>query len=172
LENKNIVAILLVIIAVLALSLSIAIGYIFIISGDSQNNNLSNEVKEIEENIPDINELSFRSLFKEEKCFNLKQGDDWDTNIIRVGIELVYYKKTRHVKNVEQLIMSYDGAIKEIIGTYFQKMTIEQVKLEETKTIAKESLKEEINELFNKGKDEKDREEIIYTVNFSDWFYQ
>ncbi len=170
-ENKNIVVILLVIIAVLTLSLSISIGYIFIISGDSQDK-LTDGLKETEENIPDIDELLFKSLFKEEKYFNLKQGNREDLNVIRVGIELVYYKKTKHVKNVEQLIESYDGAIKEIIGSYFQKMTLEQVKLEETKSITKENLKELINEFLNRGKNEKEREEIIYMVNFSDWFYQ
>jgi flagellar basal body-associated protein FliL len=172
LENKGTIMILLVIIAVLALSLAVSLGYIFIVSGNNQGNSYDTDSNTEVEKVPDIDELESKYLFEEDKYFNLKPDSGAKSNIICVGIELVYYKKVDKVKDVALLIESYDGAIKEMVGSYFQNMTFEQAKIGQTKIESKQALKDQINELLNKGVKEKDKQEVIYMVNFSNWLYQ
>jgi flagellar basal body-associated protein FliL len=159
--------ILLSIVAVLTLVLAAMAGYLLLIAGTPQttagtsNNSL--------QAIPHPDELSRKKLFEEKKYFNLK-SDEGEISVIQVGVELVYFSKVKGIKNVEERITSYESQIKEALGTYFQQMTLEQVKDPGSKKKAKEDLKKQINTLLSSN--EKNQYEIIYDIVFDEWFYQ
>lgn len=118
---------------------------------------------------PPQNELGIKKLFDDKVIYNLKSTNG-EVSVIQVSVAIEYYKKVRGIKNVEDKINSYDSAIKELVGTYFQKMSIDEVKDPNTKLKAKKELTEEINSLLNA--DERDKYKIIYDVIFENWFYQ
>lgn len=158
--------ILLVIIAVLALTLAGLTGYVFF-SGPTKSASSAQPHEMVR---PADDELVVKKLFESKNLFNLKNTDDKKTSVIQANIELVYLKKVSGVKNVEEKIKSYDGAIKELIITYFQNMTLEDVKQPQTKENAKKELVKQLNELLSSS--EKEQKNIIFTINFNEWFYQ
>lgn len=170
LTNRGGFIVLLVIIIILTVSVAIMAGYIFVFSGTSINNaqvlNDNNEIRR-----PTDDELGHMKIFDEKQIFALKNENSTKIPaVIRVGVDLVYYKKIKGIKSCEEKISYFDSEIKESIGTYFQDKTIEQVKDIEFKQKAKEDLKIAINDLLNSN--EKKYNEIIYEVVFYDWIYQ
>ncbi|NSW89877.1 MAG: flagellar basal body-associated FliL family protein [Firmicutes bacterium] len=171
--NKGGFIALLIIIAMLTISVAMLAGYILVFRGAVQNNTEtlkdadSNEIRR-----PSDNEIEHKKLFDDSQFFVLKNGNSMSTktSVIRVGIDMVYFKRVRGIKNCEEKISFFDSEIKELIGTYFQDKTLEQVKDIEFKKKAKEDLKKMINDLLNSN--EKIYNEIIYEVVFYDWFYQ
>jgi len=167
LASKSSFIILLSIVAVLTLVLAAMAGYLLLVAGTPQTT--AGTSNDSVQEIPDPDKLSRKKLFEEKKYFNLK-SDDGEISVIQVGVELVYFNKVKGIKNVEEKITSYESQIKEILGTYFQQMTLEQVKEPESKKKAKEDLKKQINNLICSN--EKIQNEIIYDIVFDEWFYQ
>jgi len=170
LANRGGFIALLVIISILTISVAMLAAYILVFRGTSPNNT---EVLKDSNGIrrPSDDELDHMKLFNEKQFFALKAGNGMKSSpVIRVGIDLVYFKKIKGIKSCGEKISYFDSEIKELIGTYFQDKTIEQVEDIEFKQKAKEDLKSTINDLLNSN--EKIHNEIIYEVVFYDWFYQ
>jgi len=170
LGGKGSFIVLLVIVAVLTLVLAMMAVYLFIVAGTPQNNAESAVHTDINTpQRPDADELGYKKLFEEKKFFNLKSEDNKNP-VIQVEVNLVYFKKIKGIKNVEDKITSFESEIKEAIGTYFQQLTLEQVKDPACKKKAKEDLIKEINNLLSS--DENKHFDIIYDIVFEEWFYQ
>ncbi|HHW30455.1 MAG TPA: flagellar basal body-associated FliL family protein [Clostridiaceae bacterium] len=177
-EGNKTSFILICIIAALSLVIVFLSTYIFVNSGLPHNlidkvtnaNNGSNEVSMNGLKRPSQDELGIKKLFNDKVIYNLKSINDGDNSVIQVSVAIEFYKKVKGIKNVEEKLNSYDSAIKELVGTYFQKMTINEVKDPDTKLRAKKELTNEINKLLNS--DEISEYRIIYDVIFEDWFYQ
>lgn len=157
--------ILLVIIAALAIALASITVYVLV--GGAKDTKETTKTVQITR--PADSELSVKKIF-EKKLLNLKAGDDKKTSVIQISTEIVYFNKVTGVKDIEAKLTSYDGEIKELIGTYFQNLTLEEVKKPETKEKAKKDLTLKINELLNSN--QKTKNDIIYNLNFDEWFYQ
>ena len=84
-----------------------------------------------------------------------------------MNIELQYYK---NIKNAEVKINNNLSEIRELVSTYFQKMTLEEAKAPETKDKARKELTEQINKLLSS--ETEDGKDLIYTVIFERWLYQ
>jgi flagellar basal body-associated protein FliL len=167
LANKSGFIILLVIIAILTVSVSILAGYIFLAGGAQQQHleTLNNIIRR-----PSDKELSSKKLYEEEQYFVLKSEGTSKISFIRIGIDIKFFKKVKGVKNCEEKINGFESEIKELVGTYFQNVAIEEVKDSAFKIKAKEELKTQINDLLNSS--EKIYSEIVYDIVFYDWFYQ
>jgi flagellar basal body-associated protein FliL len=171
LTNKISFVSLLVIIAILTIATAMLAGYIFIFQGvlhDNPENVRQAGFSEIRR--PSDDEIEHKKLFNEGQLFILKNENNTKTSIIRIGIDLVYYKKARGIKNCGEKISLFDSEIKELVGTYFQDKTLEQVKDPEFKKKSKEELKKLINDLLNSN--ERSYSDIVYEIVFYDWFYQ
>lgn len=167
-EGKGSFFILLFIVALLTLTLAVLAGYLFFVADSSKPAvQTTQQAKTI---IPSEDKLERKMLFESKNVFNLKNDDDKKIAVIQVNVELVYYKQVKGVKEVAKLLEAYDGEIKEIIGTYFQNMTLEDVKDLAVKEKAKKDLTKQINEKLTAA--EKEKNDIVYTVNFPVWFYQ
>jgi flagellar basal body-associated protein FliL len=168
LGGKGSFFILLIIVAVLTLALAVLAGYLFFVAGSP---NAVTEVSAKETTVrPSDENLGVYKLYESKEYFNLKNEDESKIAVIRVNVQLVYYKKVKGIKDVAKKIETYDGQLKEIVGTYFQSLTLEEVKKPETKEKAKTDLAKRMNELLTAS--EKEKRDIIYTINFDDWFYQ
>lgn len=179
-EGKGIsFIILLVIVALLSLTLAGLAFYVFITAGStskSATETASN--KESVKVVPKDDELGVMELFKEKRYFNLKQTDDKKMSVISIsGAELQYFVKGEPVKglkaaDIKKKVEAKKKEIIELMGTYFQNITVEEIKLPDAKEKAKKELTNRINELLNHGEKEKDKKEYAYTVIFEEWFYQ
>lgn len=170
-EGKKNYFILIAVIAALALCLTILTGYLLMVqtSSPSAKDKIENG-EDIAQKRPHDNELGFKKLFEEEQFFNLKSEQTQKPPIIVINIQLQYYKKIKGIKNVEEKIARYESSIKELVGTYFQSLSRDDVMNIETKVKAKEELRQKINELLSKSEDEP--KDIIYEIVFDKWFYQ
>ena len=165
-ESKNTHVILLVIIAILTLTLAVMAVYIFLVSGSGPNSNkseVSDEITRVKDE-----DLSVISLFEDDNFFNLKSDDK--LSIIQISAQLKYKKSVKGIKNVDEKINFNLGKIKEIFGTYFQNLTIEDVKKPDAKERANNELVSLINEYLLSN--EKYKEDIVYEIEFDKWFYQ
>lgn len=167
-EGKGSFFILLIIVAFLTLALAVLAGYLFFVAGSPKTTTV--EVQKETTKRPVDEDLEMKKLFEGKKYFNLKNSDDKKIAVIQVNVELVFYKKIKGIKDVKKKIDAYDGEIKEVVGTYFQNMTLDDAKKPEMKEQAKKELAKKLNELLTAS--EKEKKDIIYTVNFEDWFYQ
>lgn len=167
--NKSSFVILIIIIAVLTTAVAMLAGYIFVFEGASQQNQMAsiniNAVKR-----PSDRELGVKKLYEENQYFVLKSEGSSKQSFIRVGVDIKYFKSVKGIKNCEEKINNFDSEMKELIGTYFQELTINEVKNLEFKIKAKTELKTQINDLLNSS--ENINNEIVYDVVFYDWFYQ
>lgn len=167
-EGRGSFFILLVIVAFLTLALAVLAGYIFFVAGTPETKieyvSTDGPIR------PNDEEIAMLKLYEEKEYFNLKNDDPNKIAVIRVNLELVYYKKAGSIKDVAAKLTTYNGEIKEIVGTYFQNLTLDEVKRPETKETAKKDLTKKINELLVAT--EKDKKDVLYTINFEDWFYQ
>jgi len=169
LANKSGFVTLLIIIAVLTMSVAMLAGYIFVFGGMPQQDQIiSGNIDAIRR--PSDKELGTKKLYEENQYFVLKNDNSSKQSFIRVGVDVRYFKSVKGIKNCEEKINNFDGEIKELIGTYFQELSIEQVKNLEFKIKAKAELKTQINDLLNSS--ENIYNEIVYDVVFYDWFYQ
>jgi len=169
LEGKGSFFILLVIVAILALTLAVLAGYLFFIAETPQTRpgitaNVSDAARR-----PADSELASRNLFLEDQVFNLKSEDN-KMSVIQVNVELIYFKKPKGIRNVEEKFDLCEGKMREIVGTYFQNMTIDDAKNPETKAKAANELKTALNQLLTSN--ERQADEVIYEIVFDKWFYQ
>jgi len=166
-KNKAFTIVLLVIVAVLALSLLLFAVIFF------AGNNFSNDASSTSNSIyiPSDEELSSKLLYGEQSALlNLKNENKKSSTppVIKINIELLYYKKVKGV-DAEEKLEIYDKRIKELVSTYFQNMTIEEAMDPETKKKAKDDLINSINEMLLENANI--NRPIIYNVVFSEWFY-
>ena len=169
--GKGSFVVLLIIVAVLTFALAVMASYLFFVAGNptsAQIQYVNTNVGHEPTRVPSA-ELSSKKLFEEKKFFNLKAVDD-KTSVIQLGAEIVYYKKVKGIKVVEEKIAGFETKMKESIGTYFQNMTLEQVKDPKTKEKANTELIKQLNDLLSS--DEEKHYDIIYDIIFEDWFYQ
>jgi len=166
LESRSSHVILLVIIAILTLTLAVLVVYIFSVSGSGSNRNVS-EVNSEEQKIRD-QDLSVINLFESDSFFNLKSENK--LSIIQISAQLKYKKSVKGIKNVDEKINFNLGKIRELFGTYFQNLTIEDVKSPDAKVKANKELVSLINQQLLAN--EKYKEDIVYEIVFDKWFYQ
>jgi len=157
--------VLLIIIAALAIALCGLTGYIFISNGAAK----TVEKIVVEPRRPADSDVNVMKLL-DKKLMNLKATENSKTPVIQMSAEIVYFKKGKGIKEVETKIKSYEGEIKEIIGTYFQGLTLDDVKKPDAKETAKKELTQKFNELLLSN--EESKATIVYTINFEEWFYQ
>jgi len=173
LSSKSGFIALIIIIAILTVSVAVLVGYIFVTGGTQQANITSdnlNDSSNLAKRPPD-DLLSTKKLYDDEQYFVLKStGNSSKVSFIRVGIDIKFYKKVKGIKNCEEKINNFESEIKELIGTYFQNVTLDEVKDTGFKIKAKEDLKTQINDLLNSS--ETTYSEIVYDIVFYDWFYQ
>ncbi|HHV98997.1 MAG TPA: flagellar basal body-associated protein FliL [Clostridiaceae bacterium] len=165
-ESRSSHVILLVIIAFLTLTLAVLVGYIFLVSDSGSSSNIS-EVNSEEQKIKD-QDLSVINLFDGDNFFNLKSENK--LSIIQISAQLKYKKSVKGIKNVDEKINFNLGKIRELFGTYFQNLTIEDVKSPDAKEKANKELVSIINEHLLAN--EKYKEDIVYEIIFDKWFYQ
>jgi len=167
LESKGSFFVLLIIIAILTLTLAVLAGYLFLGTGTQQTGaTLEESTQELRR--PADNELSKVELFDDNTYFNLKT--DGRTSVLQISAELNYFKKVKGIKNTEEKINFNINKIKEIIGTYFQSKTYEEISQPEAKEKANKELTEQINEFLVSNEDTKN--DIVYEIVFDKWFYQ
>lgn len=167
-EGKGGFFVLIVIVAFLSLAIALLVGYVFIVSGSDHEGktvivNGSGEV------FPKDDELGYQSLLGEKTNFNLK-SEAGKLAIIQIDGEMSYYLEVKGIKDVSAKIGLYKNEIKELVGTYFQGLTLEDVKSPDAKEKAKKVLVKQINDLLNRNEDQK--RDIIYNIVFTNWFYQ
>ncbi|HOJ09616.1 MAG TPA: flagellar basal body-associated FliL family protein [Clostridiales bacterium] len=167
--NKGSFIILLVIIAILTMAVVMLVGYIYVLGAKPNEKQTMYENNELIRR-PSDEELGIKKLFDEKQFFVLKNENIARQSAIRVGISLRYFKRVKGIKNCEKKINDFESEIRELVGTYFQNVTIDQVKNLDFKIRAKDDLKNQINDLLNSS--EKIQNDIIYDVVFDDWFYQ
>lgn len=165
-ESRSSFVILLVIIAILTLTLAVMVGYIFLVSGSEQNKTDSSLNSEIQR-IPD-KDLAVVNLFEENNFFNLKSNGD--TKIIQISAQLKYRKSVKGIKNVDEKVKFNLGKVKEIFGTYFQGLTVDDIKKSGAKEKANTELVKKVNEYLLSN--EKRKNDIVYEIEFDKWFYQ
>lgn len=172
-ETKKNSFVLIMIIVALTLVLVVLSIFLMFSTGSSQAlldyKNKDNLMESKETDRPSQDKLATRRLFEENVVYNITSSNN-KTPVIQVNIVLEYYKKIKGIRNVEAKIVSFESSIREVVGTYFQKMTIEEIKDPNTKIKAKKDLTVLINKLLNS--DEKNNYEIIYDIIFEGWFYQ
>jgi len=143
-------------------------GYLFFVA-DTQQTNVTHEDNNSTPKRPADDEISKIQLFDDNTFFNLK-SDDGKTSVIQISAELSYFKKVKGIKNTEQKITFNINKIKEIIGTYFQSKTFEEITQPEAKETANLELTKKINEFLLSN--EQRKEDIVYEIVFDKWFYQ
>ena len=171
-EAKGSYFILLIVVAILTLTLAVLAGYLFLFAGTPQPKAEATETTETAITTavtrPLDSELAIMKLYTEKQPLNLKCEPDKKTPpIILVNIQLQHYKKIKGLKSVEEKLTTYEGEIKELIGTYFQNVTIEEALKSDIKEKVKSDLKKKINDLLTAS--EKEKDEIVYAVIFDDW---
>ncbi|HEX2947131.1 MAG TPA: flagellar basal body-associated FliL family protein [Clostridia bacterium] len=172
-ESKGTSFILIIIVAVLALTLAALAGYLFIVQGSSNSDkNVPTANGTTVKDVPKEEDLVKIPLYESARFFNLKSADPEKTSIIQVMVTMKCYKTLKHDKKavVSEIISSRSDEIQELVTKFFLTLTIDQVKDPAVMDKAKVDLKKQINEMLNEGN--KDPEDIIYTVIFSEWISQ
>ncbi|PQQ67859.1 flagellar basal body-associated FliL family protein [Acetivibrio saccincola] len=167
-ESRGSFIILISIVAVLSLTLALLAGYVWL--GQNSNPVSAKDPHNQNVRIPLEKELIKEKLFDEKTAFNLKSEDSGKTSVIVVSVELSYFKKVKGIKNTTAKIEANKGKLQEIVGTYFQKLTVDDVADVEFKEKAREELTALMNEFLLSN--ENSKENIIYTIVFEQWFYQ
>jgi len=165
-EGKNRFSIILLVI-IAALAIALASMAVFVLVGGGASTKQVEKVVQITR--PADSQVTVKKIF-DKKLMNLKMAEDKKLSVIQISAEMVYFNKVTGIKDIGIKLTSYDGEMKELIGTYFQNLTLEEVKKPETKEKAKKDLIKQINDLLNAN--EKGKNDIVYTINFDEWFYQ
>jgi len=170
LEGKSSYFVLLVIVACLSITLAfLAIGYFIIGIGNSSP---EKEVVLVTEQIPGEDKLSSKVIF-ETKNFNLKKTDNKQVAVIMVGASMKHFKTLDDDKIKEVDIVAkidfYEKEINSAIGTYFERLTLEDVQQAGAKQKASEDLLKIINDILCEN-DEK-ASPLVYSITL-EWFYQ
>lgn len=168
-EGKSSYFILLVIVAFLSITLAfLAIGFFFF---GNNNSNPEKEVVSVTNELPDDSELSNKTIF-ETKNFNLKKTDEKQIAVIVLSASMKHYKTVGKLKEEEIIkkIDFYSNEINSVIGTYFQGLSLDDVRQLDAKQKASEDLTKKVNEILV-GNDAK-ASPLVYSIIFDYWFYQ
>ncbi|MFZ5987432.1 MAG: flagellar basal body-associated FliL family protein [Bacillota bacterium] len=170
-EGKSGFFILVGIVAFLSLALAMLAGYVFFVQGDSPKPVTAEDPQKKEIKIPKDDELVKEKLFSEKLPFNLKSNNSEKISVIVVSVEISYYKKVKGIKDPVAKIAAHKSKLQEIVGTYFQGLTLEDVMDEKN---AKEKARTELTKKMNDYllANEKEKQPVVYTVVFDQWFYQ
>ncbi len=156
------------VVAFLSLALVLLAGYVFFVQGNNQNPDKEDK-KEI--TVPKDKDLLSEKMFTENTAFNLvTEGKDNKIHVILVNVELQYFAKFEGIKDTTLKVQSNKSKLIELIGTYFQGLTIDDVKKADSKEKARAELKVKMNELLLQNEEKSG--ELIYNVIFEYWFYQ
>jgi len=167
LERKSSFFVLIGIVAFLSLALALLAGYIFFVQGgQGEGHNSASKVVVT----PKDKDLMKIKLFDEKTPFNLKNTDSKKISVIVVNVEVSYYAKVKKISDTTAKIESNKGKLQEIVGTYFQSLTLEEVMSSDAKEKARENLTKMMNEQLLAN--EKTDSDLIYTIVFDQWFYQ
>lgn len=164
--GKSSFFVLIGIVAFLSLSLALLATYVLL-----QDRNPSNYVNAAQtEKVPKDDELVKLRLFEEKSPFNLKSDDPQKSPILVVSLEVWYYKKVKGIKDSTVKVEGNKSKLQELVGTYFQELSIEQVIVPEAKENARKELTKRMNDFLTSN--EYTKQDIVYTVVFDQWFYQ
>lgn len=167
-KRNGLVIALIIIVAILTITVSALSIYLLVVNSDSKNDSSTTVASSSTVNFkPNSENCGNIMLFEESQALNLKYNDNEKPVYISMNMELQYYK---NIKNAEEKINSRLSEIRELVSTYFQKMTLEEVKKPETKDKARKELTEQINKLLST--ETEDGRDLIYTVIFERWLYQ
>lgn len=167
-ESKGSFFVLIGIVAFLSLTIALLAGYVLF--GQSSNPVDAKDLENQHIRIPLEKELINENLFEERTAFNLKKEGSEKTYVIVISAEISYYKKAKGIKDTTVKIKANKSKLQEIVGTYFQNSSIDEVSDAAFKEKSREELKLLMNEhlLMN----ENTKSDIIYTIVFDQWFYQ
>lgn len=170
-EGKSSYFILLVIVAFLSITLAfLAIGFFFFGNGSSAP---EKEVVVVTHKTPGDEELSNKVIF-ENKNFNLKKtdNDSKEIAVIVLSASMKHYKKVDDMteEKIAEKIDFYSKEINSAIGTYFQGLTLDDVRKVDAKQKASEDLTKKINEILTNN--DSKASPLVYSVIFDYWFYQ
>jgi uncharacterized protein (UPF0333 family) len=182
LEKKGNFFILLIIIAVLTLIIAVLAAFIVIV-GINGSPQVASEAGAagsgdfLSVTPPDESTLATMPLFADRQFFNLKNtSGSSQLSVCIVDVSIKYFTKIDGIKDVPAKLELNQGNMKEIVSTYFQELTRDEIEKISTKADAKENLKRELNEFListiSSDKDRKKVSEIVYEVVFSGWNYQ
>jgi flagellar basal body-associated protein FliL len=159
-------------VALLTITLAVLAGYLLLGGGGSSNSSSKTTVQiQTQLPMPADSELTNKVLFEDKKYFNLKPTGD-AKSVIRLNVQISYKTKVSGIKDVAKKIEDYSSEIKEVINTYFQGLTYEDVQQKEIKDKAKEDLMKLLNTLLLENEKDAKENKIIYKISFPDWFYQ
>lgn len=170
-EGKSSYFILLVIVAFLSISLAfLAIGYFFF---GNHNSTPQDSVVVVTSAVPTDDELNNKVIF-EKSNFNLKKTDDKQIAVIVLSASMKHYKVVDGMKeaDVTAKIDFYSKEINSAFGTYFQGLTLDDVRQVDAKEKAAEDLKNIINTILSKNDKNKNASPLVYSIVFDYWFYQ
>ena len=181
-EKKSSFFIFLIIIAVLTLIVAALTAFIVLImpnrmsAVDAQASGAAPQAVVTAVTPPDEKYISTMKLFSDRQFFNLKNEDPNKISVCIVDVSIKYHNKVDGIKDVPAKMDLNMDNLKEIVSTYFQNVTLDQIKEIETKARAKEDLKAELNQFListvDKEKDRRKVTEVVYEVVFSGWNYQ
>ncbi|NLD45615.1 MAG: flagellar basal body-associated FliL family protein [Clostridiaceae bacterium] len=165
--GKSSFFVLIGIVAFLSLSLALLAGYVFLVQDRDPNNtkSITETVK-----VPKDDEIVKSLLFEDKLPFNLKSNNPDKISVIVVSVEVWYYKKAEGIKDSTLKVEGNKSKLQEIVGTYFQELSIEQVMTPSAKEDARKELTKRMNEFLTSN--EWSKRDIVYTVVFDQWFYQ
>lgn len=160
--------ILIGIVAFLSLALVLLAGYVFFVPGSDDG---KEQEKEKIVTVPKDDELALIPMFEKNTPFNLKSGEkDTTVHVLLVNVQVQYYKEIKGITNTTEKIESNKTKLSELVGTYFQQLSIDDVKKGEAKEKAREDLKKMMNEYLLQN--EVINGELVYSIIFDYWFYQ
>ena len=171
-ESKGPFFILIIVVAVLTLTLAALAGYLFLVQG-TQNRGAEIKTTIAAKVVPKEEDLVTLPLYDGKSYFNLKNDDPKKISIIQVSVSLKclkQFKENKKTVKVEEKLVSYSDEIKELVIRFFLNMTMDEIKNTSVMDTAKEELKKQINGLLNEG--QKEPQEIVYKVIFSEWLFQ
>ena len=121
--------------------------------------------------VPKDSELAVEQIFSSNTAFNLKTtNNDKNIHVILVSAQIQYFAKFEGIKDTTAKIQANKGKLAEMVGTYFQNLTIDDVKKPEAKEKARSDLKKMMNEYLLQN--EEANGELVYSIIFDYWFYQ
>ncbi|MDR1440662.1 MAG: hypothetical protein LBJ10_11925 [Clostridiales bacterium] len=182
-EKKSNFFILLIIIAVLTLIIAVLAAFIVLVGFNSPQAATAGAGPAAEGGgvvyaaPPDESTLATLPLFADRQFFNLKNAPgSSQLSVCIVDVSIKYFTKVDGIKDVAAKLELNKSNMKEIVSTYFQDLTRDEIDKIATKAEAKENLKSELNEFListiSSDKDRKKVTEIVYEVVFSGWNYQ
>ncbi len=165
-KSNILIIVLLFIIAFLTVALIVMLSLFFF--SDSRFGGKTADVKS--ERLLKDGEWDTYKLYEENMFFNLKKSNSSSNMpLIKVGVEIRYFKKVKGVRSMQEKLDAHSSKMKEIVGTYFQNMTLEEAMRVETKEKARQDLIKQLNDLLNASEDVE--KEFIFDVVFDEWFY-